>query len=118
MKNQEWEISTIVIIIKVEKDSMIKAGHAIEIEVIIGTIRILEAGTLGDRNIGKYDKGSEVNFKDRDKLYDRGRSRDKYNRGRSSRNRRDSRSRYKDISMSRYKSEERRCHYSREPNSL
>ena len=31
---------------KRETESMIKSGHAIEIECIIGTIRILVAGTL------------------------------------------------------------------------
>ena len=33
-------------IIKIETDCMIEAGHMIEIKVIIGTIRILEEGTV------------------------------------------------------------------------
>ena len=43
-----------------------------------------------DRNRGKYNKGDRRNFQDRDKSYDRGRSRDRDDRGRFNRNRRDS----------------------------
>ena len=64
------------------KNSMTKAGHMIEIDVIIGIIRISEVGTTfrDDRNRGKYDNGDRRDFEDRDRSHDRGRSRDRDNK--------------------------------------
>ena len=68
-----------------------------------------------DRNRSKYNIGDRRNFKHRDRPYDRGRSRDRDNRGKCSRNRRDSRFWNIGRSTSMNKSEERRFHYCREP---
>ena len=80
-------------------------GHIIKIEVIIGTIRILEEGTTlrDDRNRDKYNRGDRRIFKDKDRSYDGGRNRDRDKRGIFSRNRRDSGSRNEGKSTSRNK---------------
>ena len=62
------------------------------------------------RNTGKSNKGDRRNFKDRDRSYDKGISRDIDNTTRFNTNRRDSRFRNRTISISRDKSEEW-CHY-------
>ena len=62
---------------------MTKVYHMNRIEVIIGTIRISEVGTTfrDDRNRGKYNRSERRNFKAIDRSYNRGRSRDRDNRG-------------------------------------
>ena len=70
-----------------------KGSHMIQIEVIIGTIRISEAGTTVEM-IGKgvmYNWGDrKKNIKDRNRSYDGGRCKEKGNIGKFSRNRWDS----------------------------
>ena len=101
---------------------MTKAGHMMKIKHITETIKtlILEAGnTLQMVEIEiNMIKMMEKNFKDSDRSYDRGGDRYRDNIGRFGKNRRDSICWNRGRSTSKDKSDDRRCHYCREPRHL